>query len=285
MLVLGEVLWDRLPDATRLGGAALNFAVHLKRLGHAPRLVSAVGADPAGEEARRAIMALGLDTAWLQSTDRFETGRATVRIGPGDETAFTIERPAAYDAVELTDVGLRQMVQWDPAWLYYGTLFPSCSRAKHVWSRLLDTVPNATRFYDLNLRPGFESPDLVDELLRAADVVKLNERELAFVHERLDLPADPEGFCRRGAERYQWQAACVTFGARGCGMVLGDDYTTAPGLRVDVADPVGAGDGFAAAFVHGIVSQWPLEEVAAFSNRLGACVAGVRGAIPDWAGR
>ena len=67
--------------------------------------------------------------------------------------------------------------------------------------------------------------------------------------------------------------------------VLGDDYTTAPGLRVDVADPVGAGDGFAAAFVHGIVSQWPLEEVAAFSNRLGACVAGARGAIPDWAGR
>jgi hypothetical protein len=36
----------------------------------------------------------------------------------------------------------------------------------------------------------------VDELLRAADVVKLNERGLRFVHEHFDLPAGPEELCR-----------------------------------------------------------------------------------------
>jgi len=45
VLVVGEVLWDHFPDATRLGGAALNFAAHLSRLRHTPLLVSAVGAD------------------------------------------------------------------------------------------------------------------------------------------------------------------------------------------------------------------------------------------------
>ena len=36
-LVIGEILWDVFADTTRLGGAALNFAVHLKRHGHDPR--------------------------------------------------------------------------------------------------------------------------------------------------------------------------------------------------------------------------------------------------------
>ena len=71
---------------------------------------------------------------------------------------------------------------WNPTWLYYGTLFPSLRTAPDAscascWTRL----PDAARFYDLNLRPGFESPELVDDLLRRADVVKLNERELQFV--------------------------------------------------------------------------------------------------------
>jgi fructokinase len=280
-LVLGEVLWDRFPDSTRLGGAALNFAAHFKRLRHAPLLMSAVGTDAPGEEARRAIVALGLDTTFLHTTDRFRTGSATVRIGPGEQTSFAIERPAAYDAVELSEGGIRQIVIWNPAWFYYGTLFPSCTQARSVLHQLLNAVPNAARFYDLNLRPGFESAELVDELLRTADVVKLNERELRFVHERLDFPADPEGFCRAGSERYQWRAACVTLGARGCAMLLGEDYVEAPGFHVDVADPVGTGDAFAAAFIHGIVSNWSVADIASFANRVGALVASTRGAIPD----
>jgi len=85
-LVVGEVLWDRFPDSARLGGAPLNFAVHLKRLGHDPLLVSAVGADAPGEKARSAIASLGLDTTFVQSTDRFKTGSALVRIEPGEQT-------------------------------------------------------------------------------------------------------------------------------------------------------------------------------------------------------
>jgi len=279
--VVGEVLWDRFPDATRLGGAALNFAVHFKRLQHAPLLVSGVGTDAPGEEARLAIAALGLDTTFLHSTDRFGTGSAIVRIGPGEQTSFAIERPAAYDAVELTESGIRQIVAWNPTWFYYGTLFPSCVESRRVLHQLLNAVPSAARFYDLNLRPGFESPALIDQLLRTADVVKLNERELQFVHQHLDLPPDPEGFCRAGAERYRWRAACVTLGARGCAMLLGEDFADAPGIHVDVADPVGTGDAFAAAFLHGLVSTWPVAEVASFSNRVGALVAATRGAIPD----
>ena len=275
------MLWDVFPDATRLGGAALNFAVHLKRLGHVPRIVSAVGRDALGDSASAAIASLGLDTTFLQWSDRFNTGTASVRLGPGERTSFVIERPAAYDTVEISDAILTQIVQWNPSWCYYGTLFSSRPHGRQVLQRLLDALPDARRFYDINLRPGFESRELACDLLRLADVVKVNERELTLVRDWLELPADPERFCRAGAARFGWQAASVTLGARGCAMLVGDDYVEAAGVPVAVADTVGAGDAFAAAFVHGLIMGWPAPDVAEFSNRAGAMVARVSGAIPD----
>jgi fructokinase len=278
-LVVGEVLWDRFPDATRLGGAPLNFAVQLHRLGHSPRIVSAVGADEAGDEAAQIIRSLGVDITWLQSTARFGTGAATVRIGPSGEPVFSISRPAAYDAVELSEAEIAQISVWRPAGIYYGTLFPSSTSGKRTLDRLLQHLPDATRFYDLNLRPGFQSPGLVTDLLRTSQVVKLNERELADVHRWLDLPSDPEAFCREGRNRFGWQAVAITLGARGCALLSGDDFVQAPGVPVTVGDTVGAGDAFAAAFVHGLAAGWPAAAIAEFANRAGAAVAAIRGAI------
>jgi len=285
MLVLGEVLWDCFPDrTTRLGGAPLNFAAHWTRLRHDPRLITGVGADDLGESARRAIAALGMDTQFVQTTARFATGTASVQIGPDDQPAFVIERPAAYDAVDVTDADLAEIVRWQPAWIYYGTLFPSAAGGRRTLRRLLQALPDAARFYDLNLRPGCESRALVRELSHAADVVKLNEHELEVVGSLLHLPRDPEGFCRAGASLCDWRAACVTLGPRGCAMLVDGDYVEAAGVPVVVADTVGAGDAFAAAFLHGIASKWPAASIAACANRAGAAVASRRGAIPSEAG-
>jgi fructokinase len=282
VLVVGEVLWDLFPDSVRLGGAALNFAAHATRLQHKPLLISAVGTDELGEEAIRAIATLGLDTSFVQVTKRFKTGTASVQLGPCNQTSFVIERPVAYDAVELSDSKIQQIIDWHADWFYYGTLFPSSPAGKDVLWRLLKAVPQAKRLYDLNLRQGSDSPDLVCELLRTANVVKLNEEELKFIHQFTGLPAETEGFCRAGLERYGWSAVCVTLGAKGCAMLAGGEYVEAGGHRVDVADTVGAGDAFAAAFMHGISSNWPVAQIAEFSNRVGALVASAHGAIPTW---
>ena len=74
----------------------------------------------------------------------------------------------------------------------------------------------------------------------------------------------------------------VTLGERGCAVRIGREYTEAPGYRVRVKDTVGAGDAFAAAFLHGVANGWPAPEVADFSNRAGAVVASHAGAIPEW---
>jgi len=281
IVVLGEVLWDQFEGFRRLGGAPLNFAAHAGRLGYRPSLISAVGTDALGEEAASSIAALDVDTTFLQTTSRFPTGRARVELGPGGRTRFVIERPAAYDATQLSSRELERLIRLAPAWLYYGTLFSSTSEGKSVLSRLLDAFPAAVRFYDLNL-PNCDSTSLVRELLAHAQVVKLNEHELLRVQECTGLPSETEPFCREGAERYGWQAVCITLGARGCAMLAHGRYAEAEGIRVKVADPVGAGDAFAAAFMHGLISRWPVAQIAEFANRVGALVAARPGAIPEW---
>jgi len=280
VLVVGEILWDQFANELRLGGAPLNFAVHLSRLRHLPLLLSGVGVDARGIEARRAIQELGLDARLVQSTG-FNTGIALVHGETAGHESFTIERPAAYDAIELSAALIGGLVTWNPAWLYYGTLFSACSRPRAVLRELLESLPDASRFYDVNVRPGFDRPDLVADLLQSADVVKLNEEELQFVHDFLGLPSEPEDFCRVGCDRYGWRAVCVTLGDRGCAMRVAGDYVEAEGYRVDVADTVGAGDAFAAAFLHGLIAEWPVAKIAEFANRVGAFVASVHGAIPD----
>jgi fructokinase len=279
--VIGEIIWDVFPDATLLGGAPLNFAVHSRRLGNEVTLVSGVGRDDLGREARSRIVGMGLETEMIAES-ALPTGTAQVQLGPDGETAFTILRPAAYDDVELTGEQLKCLAEWAPWDVYFGTLFASSESGYATLLRLFAAIPEARRFYDVNLRPGSDSPERVIDLLARANVVKLNERELDAIQQFTDLPDDPEGFCRVGAKHFGWEAACVTFGGRGCAVRVGDAYAEAPGVQIAVTDTVGAGDAFAAAFLHGLDSGWPAAKIAAFANRLGALVASRPGAIPDW---
>ncbi len=281
-MVAGEILWDVFPTSTRLGGAPLNFSVHLRRLGFNPILVSALGRDEPGERAAREIAALGLNMRMVRWSEKWETGTASVAVDSSGQPAFLIPRPAAYDEIRLTEVELLLLNSLQPSWLYYGTLFPSMPQGSAALEQLLNALPDAIRFYDVNLRPGFESQSLVAELLAAANVVKLNEEEARTVGRHLGLPADAEGFCRGGAARFGWRAVCVTLGEHGCAMFDGAEFVRADGERVEVADTVGAGDAFAAAFVHGLTQRWPAARIARFANRVGALVASRAGAIPDW---
>jgi fructokinase len=104
VLTVGEVLWDVLPDGPELGGAPLNMAVHLGRLGRRSAILTAVGADEAGRRARREILELGVDVAWVQTSPRLPTGTADVRLD-GATPTFDIVRPAPYDDLRLDQVG------------------------------------------------------------------------------------------------------------------------------------------------------------------------------------
>jgi fructokinase len=265
ILSIGEILWDVFPDSVRLGGAPFNFAFHAHRLGHRVIFLSAVGDDERGRAAAGRAAALGLTTEFIQVVADQPTGSVSVRLDAEGHPDFTIHRPAAYDCLTLDDGQLQRLAGLRPDWLYFGTLYAMESHSREMLRRLLDAVPGARRFYDVNLRRGCYTPELVRELLALADAVKVNDDEAQLFPDLGEAAS-----------------VAVTRGERGCAVRIGSDAAECPGYTVKVVDTVGAGDAFAAAFVHGLGAGWNAAKTGDFANRLGALVAARAGALPEW---
>jgi fructokinase len=280
---IGEVLWDAVGEKEHLGGATFNFSAHARRLGHEVYFVSGVGKDGRGRRILERMEAMRLSTRYVRVAPEAATGLVTVHLGTGGQPQFTLHRPAAWDYPELSDQEIQELVSPPPDWIYFGTLSLITERVKSLTLRIIQAAPGSKTFYDINLRPDSYNRPLVRELLSRARVVKLNDQEVREVDTMLGgHNSTLERFCRNHAREFGWEAVSVTRGAQGCALFMGGKFLEAPGYQVAVKDSIGAGDAFAAAFLHGYASGWPAPEVADFANRVGALVASRTGAIPDW---
>jgi fructokinase len=90
------------------------------------------------------------------------------------------------------------------------------------------------------------------------------------------------GFCEFWTRRFEIQTMCITLGEAGCYVYSGGIAYTLLGFPTRVEDTVGAGDAFAAAYLHGLHNGWPIQLTAQFANALGSIVAGKAGAVPPW---
>lgn len=275
LLSVGEILWDQYPGYRLLGGAPFNLAAHAARLGFASYFIGAVGLDEAGAEAIRQAKALKVDVTYTRRHPVLATGIVDVQLDDHGHPSYHLRRPAAWEEPELSACQAAALRALRPAWLVCGTLQQTCPMARAV--RLaLGGIP---LFYDVNLRPGFEDPVTVDELLRAATIVKCNDAELDWLAREFMLDGDPAEALLR---RYPMTALCVTLGADGCRIYANGDAVYERPPATMAIDTVGAGDAFSAALLYGFTKGWSLDRTARFANALGSLVASRRGAIPDW---
>jgi fructokinase len=280
---IGEVLWDILPEAEHLGGAPFNFALHARNLGYDVSFISAVGNDDRGRRALELMEQAGLSTRFVCRTSDHPTGTVTVALDPSLGPQYSIHRPAAYDFPALNPADLSALLTSPPNWIYFGTLQQTSVPARDLTRRLLDAAPAARRFYDVNLRAGSYTSNLVRALVHQAHVLKLNHQELRLIKEMCGIEAVRlEQFCRQIAGVFGLETVCVTSGAQGCALLLDGEYVEAPGFPIQLADAIGAGDAFSAALLHGISSRWPARRAADFANRVGALVASRPGGTPHW---
>jgi fructokinase len=282
---IGEVLWDQFADGEQFGGAALNFCANLHRLGDQALLLSGVGKDVRGKLALERMVTLGLSTDGVAQVDDLATGTARVETTPAGEPHFTIPRPAAFDGVQPSPAIARQIEQGVTDWLYFGTLMQTAPKVEAITRQLAGLSPHLRCFYDMNLRENQWNLPLVERLSQLATVLKLNESEAETLHAATTPPSTRyavETFCRTWAERFAIEVICVTLGAEGCLVLDQGTVHRVPGFSIRVADTVGAGDAFGAAFLHGYHRGWPVEEAARFANALGAIVASRAGATPEW---
>ena len=237
---IGELVWDLLPGGPRLGGAPFNAIAHLARFGCVSEYVSAVGQDELGHRAVDEIRRLDVSTSLVQVSDR-PTGLVRVRLDAAGVPDYEIVSPAAYEAIvplEGQALGMASRVDL----VVFGTLAQRFAGPREATRQLVDAARGAARLYDVNLRPGCWDATLVDELIKLATVVKLNDDEWATLADVLDLAVSPiERFARAMAARYRLRGVCVTRGPAGATLLLDDEYQEVPAPRVDVVDTVGAG--------------------------------------------
>ncbi|MGQ9606010.1 MAG: carbohydrate kinase family protein [Thermogutta sp.] len=280
VLGLGELLWDCFPDRELPGGAPANFAFHAAQLGCRAAVLSRVGADRRGNELAALLENGGVVTSYVQRDVAHPTGIVEVDTSRPDQPRFTILPDAAWDFMEWTPQW--QTVGRDAAAVCFGTLAQRSPTSRDTIRRLLSSVADhALAVYDVNLRQNFFDRAVIEESLRLCHAVKLNEEESATLTELLELgPCYPREFAARLQDRYGVCAVCITRGANGCLLIEGDQIADEPGIAVKVADAVGAGDAFTAAWVFARLRGRTLAEQARFANRVGALIASRPGGMP-----
>jgi len=277
IVCFGEILWDCLPRGLFLGGAPVNAACHLAQLGFPAKIISAVGDDFLGEEALRRIAGQGVDVSLTTRRADYPTGTVSASLDDAGNASYSFPAPVAWDAIDVSEAALAAAKSADA--IVFGSLAQRSPSNLEGLMKLLEFA-GPRRFFDVNLRPPHDDLGLVRELAQRADVVKLNESELARLvegsptNQRRELDRQ----CAALADRVRVDEICVTLGASGACYWRNGDMLMATAPAVEVRDTVGAGDAFMAALVARLVSG---EEISA--ALVAACERGARIAAQDGA--
>ena len=272
----GEMLWDVLPTGRQPGGAPLNVAVHLHNFGLEALIISRVGHDDLGAELLAFVEAKGISTCYVQRGETHLTGVVKANVSDSMEVTYQIVKPVAWDYIQY-NAALSELVETAEAFVF-GSLAARQAPSRETLYRLLQQA--RLKVFDVNLRPPHYSRDVVTYLLKQADVVKLNHHELAEIMGWFGTSADEKTALRWLAERFGLQAVCVTKGADGAALWVGQQLYRSPGIAVQVQDTIGSGDAFLAALLRGWLAGQAPADYLAFACAAGSLVASYQGATP-----
>lgn len=233
------------------GGMMANVAVALARLGSPVRLVGAVGEDHDGAFAVSAVAAKGVDVRFVARRSDAPTFMCVVLIGPTGEKSLVrvtsdayLPGPADVTPAALDGVGHVHLTFGSPR-LTEAALSAAAARG----------VPSSL---DLEAADVPDDPAVLAAALVRTDYLFVSRAGAAAARARLGAP--PRG--RR--------ATVTTLGADGATADVDGRTVSVPGFRVTSADTTGAGDAFAAAFLHAHYGGADATETLVFANAAAA---------------
>ena len=273
---IGEILWDMLPGGKALGGAPANFAYHASRLGEEGWAVSAVGDDPLGAEIMEIVAEKRLNHL-IAVTDQ-PTGTVRVSLDAKGVPSYNITEDVAWDNIPFTPEMEALAARADA--VCFGSLVQRMASRDSVLRFLRATRPEALRVFDINLRQHYYSREVIDESLKLADILKINDEEIRIVADMFGLGDDDTATCRALIARYGLQLVILTKGADGSEVITADESFPQKAGKVKVVDTVGAGDSFTAAFVVAYLRGLSLSDAQRLANETAAYVCSCKGAMP-----
>jgi fructokinase len=278
IICYGELLWDLLPTGPQLGGAPVNVAYHLGKLGRQPVILTRIGRDDRGRELLDTLQKKGMCTDYVQVDELNPTGVVYVISNHSGEMQYDIVSPAAWDFISLQP-GLISLVR-EADYFVFGSLVTRNRQSRDTLFTLLEQARN--KVLDINLRPPHYNKLLVEELLHQADIVKMNIAELHLITAWYNGYGNDEDSIKSLSEKFAIKTIIVTKGDKGAVLYMNDVFFYHPGFAVAVVDTIGSGDSFLAAILSRLIDRSPPEKTLDFACALGAFVTSCRGACPDY---
>jgi fructokinase len=279
ILAVGEVLWDLLPAGKQLGGAPANFTYHCRSLGADASLVTRVGDDDLGREVLSRFRSLGLPTSTVQVDPSSTTGTVEVALTPDGQPRYTIRTNAGWDRIEADQNALALAASADA--VCFGSLAQREEPSRTTIRSLVKaTRPGAMRVLDVNLRPPFVDRGVIEESLRLAGSLKLNDQELPVLADMFGLPRETREAMAALARGFALSVVALTRGPGGSLLLADGAWSDHPGVPVTASDTVGAGDAFTAALVVGLLAKRSLNAVNRHANEVAAFVCSQPGGTP-----
>ena len=276
---IGEILFDLLPAGAQLGGAPANFAYHVNQLGGHGVAISAIGKDALGEEVRTILGSKKLQ-AIIPEVD-CPTGVVNVTLDEKGVPTYTIIEGVAWDNVPYTPE--MKAVAAEVVAVCFGTLAQrNPVTRKTILDFIADMPADSLKVYDINLRQHFFSKEIIETSLKVADILKINDEEILVVAKLLGLDGSPEEACRAILRLYGLRLVILTKGGDGSEVITEDTVLSVACPKVQIADTVGAGDSFTAAFIRAYLRGDTLAECHRLANEVSAYVCSKSGAMPDY---
>jgi fructokinase len=278
LVCYGEILWDVLPSGELPGGAPMNVAYHLKKLQQEVSLITAIGNDQHGTALVNLLSKWGIGAEHCQVDRYHPTGMVYAQPKGPHEMIYDIVFPSAWDFIFWNDTYAELMQETD--YLVFGSLACRNHTSANTLFKLLETAKN--KVLDINIRPPHFSPKTVDQLLHNTNILKLNEAELELIagwYSSLQTVTDKIQLIQ---DRFLINTIVVTLGDKGALLCMDGNFYEHPGYKVQVADTVGSGDAFLAAFLSQMIHGAPPEKMLDFACALGALIASYPGACPDY---
>lgn len=274
----GEVLWDDFATGKVLGGAPLNVMVRLSNLGADTAIISRCGQDADGEALLQQVASKGVATDFIQRDEQQATSLVKVSLDSKGCATYDIVYPCAWDRIVATDSAIERVKQSDA--FVFGSL---AIRDEVSLAALMALLPHARyKIFDVNLRaPHYNITQLI-ELMKKADMLKLNDDELQEIAEAVGSKFHSvQQNIEFLANLTHCNRICVTLGTHGAVLYQDGKFYHNSGFRVKVADTVGAGDSFLGGLIFKLLHQSEPQEAITFACALGALVAAEHGATPD----
>ena len=274
---IGEILWDMLPSGKALGGAPANFAYHATRLGEEGWAVSAIGPDALGREIMDIVTEKRLKNI-ISITDK-PTGTVQVELDARGVPTYAIMEGVAWDHIPFTPE-MEALAQRADA-VCFGSLVQRMASRESVLRFLRATRPEALKVFDINLRQHYYTREVLEESLKIADILKINDEEIRIVADMFGLGDDDVVASRALIDRYGLRLVVLTKGAQGSEVITVDDTLPQPAGEAEVVDTVGAGDSFTAAFVVAYLRGASLADAQRLACDTAAYVCSRKGAMPE----